>query len=168
MNENGQIFSLDFMISTALVILAIGMALNYYDLASNQEKEARLQTETATIGGAVSMLLLEKNPCQTNFGASGYSATNCSALVSSYSTTKDALMIPDGFNCQIKVDGTALSSSGCGTQDPDTSASDVSVIERNYVRDTSTLLKKEYEQCIAGQDCPSLLSTHKLEVAIWR
>ena len=61
MNKNGQIFSLDFIISVILAVLAIGLILNFSELTVQNMKENEIFEELQIVGETASDLLVS-NP----------------------------------------------------------------------------------------------------------
>lgn len=58
MNKKGQIFSLDFLLSLILVILAFGLVLNFIELHEYSMKEEELRYELKAIGEKAGDLLV--------------------------------------------------------------------------------------------------------------
>jgi len=76
----GQIFSLDFIIAMTIVVLAMGMLLNFYEISSYQSKEINLKNELNLVALNASHQMLQQNKCtlRNNFETQGYKFYGCS------------------------------------------------------------------------------------------
>jgi uncharacterized protein (UPF0333 family) len=172
--QKAQIFSLDFIIAAGLVVLAIGMTINYYDIASITGKEARIKNEMTLIATNAATILLEANPCnlENEFKEQGYKMAGCSIINNQpdNANTKAKLLIPETFNCSIKKNGTTnLNITGCNS-DPPTSEIDIVAIDRNFTTINNFEIKKnEYEECIEN-GCSGIYSDEGnwITVSIWK
>jgi hypothetical protein len=172
--QKAQIFSLDFIIASGLIILAIGMIINYYDLASITNKEARIKNEMTLIAINAASILLESNPCnlETDFKNQGYNLAGCSTInnTPNNANTKAKLLIPETFNCSITKNGTTkLNITGCES-DPPTSEIDVVAIDRNFTTiNNFEITKKQYDNCIEN-GCNGTYSDNGnwITVKIWK
>ncbi len=173
-SQKGQIYSLDFLIAAGLLVLAVGMLLNYFETAAMQGKEARLKNELTAVALTASNVMASKTSCADNFRIAGeplqgYSAYGC------YDTspgkiaglTRQHLMIPDGFGCRVQSGNDNISVAGCSLADPTQAVHDVAVVERNLLK-ASSLHKSAYEKCIfSGAGC-NYTDNQPLIVKVWR
>ncbi|MEK6957441.1 MAG: hypothetical protein AABW99_00465 [archaeon] len=169
--EKGQIFSIDFVIAAALIVLAMGMLLNFYDYSSNEAKENSVQAELNAIALTASNLALENSPCTpTGFETQGYSLEGCSnANTAIQGATKQDLMIPEGINCNVRSsDPDGSNSLQMGQCSQAAGEQDVTSIQRNFVSPAGgTIDKTTYEKCVNGN--PAICPAKKvLQVAIWK
>jgi len=165
----GQMLSLDFLLAMAVIILAVGVLLNHYDILTTQGKESRVKSELNTIAQTASQQALEKNAdCASDFSTQGYKIYGCTTSNFS-SLTKNYLLVPEGFSCYVTLDGGAAANGpgGCESTDAPLDAKDVAVAERKYLSPNTTLSKQDYEKCITGPGCTAY-TVKKLRVKIWR
>ncbi|HZX33754.1 MAG TPA: hypothetical protein VFF09_00065 [archaeon] len=180
--SRGQIFSLDFIIAMAIVALAIGLLLSFYQTTAAQEKEARVQNELNVIALNASNQLLEKNRCSPagGFAGQGYKLFGCldGSKFSSFSTSaglsKGSLMIPEGFNCYItdmEAFGNIQILSNICPSDTPAGVTDVASVERNFVGHAGDVTKYDYERCVAGLyplDCAGAFGQKTINVKVWK
>ncbi|GEM_PF-6942189 len=181
----GQIYSLDFLIAAGLLVLALGMLLNYFETAAYEGKEARTKNELTAIALTASNLLLSSNLCPDNsvsnptFLWQGYKAYGCynePALRGNNSTTKAQLLMPAKFSCSITLNGSAITdpTAGCRADPEPGGASpspappqDIGSVERKFLSTSPGILAKNiYEKCIAGFNCPAY-TENTLVVRVW-
>ena len=181
MKGKAQLFSLDFVVAAAIIVLMIGVLLNFYDSTSTQEKETRDNAELNIIALNASTLLLENNNCiPTNavspgaqFSEQGYELYGCAnvAGVTGFGDeTKESLMIPQGFDCYIVTGIGEIPVNECDTDIPAEqvdSIKDVVVVERRFAipLDPENFSKESYERCISnGLGC----NAGTVAVKIWK
>ena len=175
--RKGQIFSLDFIIAMAIVALAIGLLLSFYQTTAAQEKEARTQNELNIIALNASNLLLEKNRCEpegavggaTDFADQGYKLFGCldGSKFTATPSTKSGLMIPYGFKCYITSSGNFVNVANCESTDASANVQDIAAIDRNFMGHVGSISKAEYEKCIAGT-AGCTLQPGILGVKVWK
>lgn len=168
--ENGQLYSLDFLISVGLLVLAIGLTLNFYETTAYQEKEARTRNELNTIALTAANILAAKSTCpEAAFSAQGYRAYGCYDRAKLSGISKSDLLIPADMSCLVKRGNNIenLKAPGCAQSEPPPTTTDVASVERPLlVPATAPLTKTTYEKCIA-QACDSYVE-ETLTVKVWR
>ena len=166
-NQKGQFFSIDFLIAMTIAVLAIGMLLHFYEINTYEQKEARVQNELTLIAMNSSNILLNSNRCsaQNILTIKGYELHGCTNTSSWGSLTKTELMIPDEFNCYITNDSLPAINE-CRDVLPATK-SNISVIERSFLKRNSQITKTQYENCLDGS-CTGIYTTKELVVKIWK
>ncbi|MFH1586383.1 MAG: hypothetical protein ABID38_00840 [Candidatus Diapherotrites archaeon] len=60
MNKKGQIFSLDFILSLTIIILAIGLMLQFMELQEYNQREAEINNELYSVGETATLILMSK------------------------------------------------------------------------------------------------------------
>lgn len=179
MKQNGQIFSLDFLISLALVILAIGMAMQFLELKEYETKDYTEQMELERIGNTAAELLVS-NPeivCEltdnTRSTVLGH-LQNCIPKINSEGDRikKGELGIPAGFECWIYNDNDFRTD--CIMQEPDASVRNIFSAQRKIVFYKHTggggqpakkkVTKGQLEACLNGSECDLIQQTVTLKV----
>ena len=166
--EKGQVFSLDFIIALAVVAMTIGMTLHFYELNVYEQKEAMTRNELSLIGVTASNILLNGNQCRARVEVTdmGYELVGCTDMTALDSMTKAGLMIPDGINCYISLDGTSNPITECATDAP-SGIKDIAVIRRDFLGETALITLAQYENCLNGTGC-SIYTPHTVTVKIWK
>ena len=172
--QKGQLYSIDFVISAGLFVLATGIILGIYENASYSEKETMARNELTAIALNAANMLLESNPCTlegtatTGFMAQGYRILGCSTAGTSTPITKSALMIPEGFKCTASINNSAMTGINECNKTPDAQTQDVASIERTYLSKTGggAMTKLEYEKCMAGGTCA--YTENNLTLKVWK
>jgi|SRR3989344_3125044 len=173
MNKNGQIFSVDFLISIMVVVLAIGLLLNFYELTVHAQTEQAVNDELRIAAEKASDLLVS-NPeiiCELyeSSGAPSIPTTfimylpNCiPAGNSPKAITKEKLGLSDEYGCELSGVGVSiLRKPGC-EDDPVPSDRDIISVKRKiYVTaapaqaSNEKIKKDDYLKCINKEaDCP--------------
>lgn len=169
--DNGQLFSLDFLVAMGLAVLAIGILLNYYETAASAEREQRVQNELTAVALNASAIMLEEvgSKCPDgDFLAQGYKIYGCAIAGPGSSgfgnMQKEDLMIPDTFRCNISWNG----GSSIACADNPASAENIASVERGFLTLASAPLRKaDYEKCIEGPICVAY-TRNTLTVKIWK
>ncbi len=167
-NEKGQFFSLDFLISVTVAVLAIGMLLHFFELSVYGEKEARLQTAIDSIALTSSNILVQDYNCkiENSFKLQGYNDLDgCISSFNFSGTNKKELLIPNGFGCFISSDGTITPPVGCETDFTGT-AKDISVVSRRILLGPNNISKMDFETCV--ESTCSIFEERELTVKIWK
>lgn len=181
MDKKGQIFSLDFLLSIILVVLALGLILNTMELNVYNMKEEEMKRELRTIGETAADLLVSSPDivCQLvdiNDNNIDY-LRNCIPKINAeaYRIDLDDLSIPAGYNC--KIENEAISAGSWQTKCITTPLPDVDNIysaERIIVLYSGTgspiekkkISKDKLENCMRGGSCP--LNQSKLTLWVWK
>jgi len=110
MNKKGQIFSLDFILSLAVIILTIGLMLQFMELQEYNQREAEIQNELYSIGETASHLLVSSPSfsCQMDsaLDATLMPVLGCILInaPAGYEITKERLGIPINYKCEIEAE----------------------------------------------------------------
>ncbi len=105
MKKNGQVFSLDVLISIVLIIVALGVAMRFFEIKEYETKELMEQSELERIGNTASELLVN-NPdlvCELTDVRDGTILnylSNC--LNKNQNISKSNLAIPANYDCRIE------------------------------------------------------------------
>lgn len=170
--QKGQIFSLDFLLAMGMVVLAIGLMLNFYELNANYAKEERVKSEITAIAINATEVLLSNEKCDlqggvgsNKFNNQGYEVFGCAKITKNAPPiNKDEIMIPEGYSCRAEIDGD-LANGDCISDY--TGVSEVVILDRTFMYTNNILKKDEYEECIDG--APSCqLNERTLRLAVWR
>jgi len=181
--SKGQIFTLDFVIAMAVVVLAIGMVLNFYEMTMYEAKETQIKNELNIIALNAGNNYLLQNPCNPSpagslkFSNQGYELSHCVVTSSFVDTEKDDILIPDDVECYITLDkdgGGAPDEimSYCPTE-PGSSVQNIASIKRKFLaaEGTGVITKKDFEDCIEFRnDCDDIYETtpYELTVMVWK
>lgn len=170
-NAKGQIYSLDFLIAAGLLVLAIGMLLNYYETSTYQAKEARTKNELNAIALTAGNIISAKANCaETAFGNQGYLVYGCIDPDDLSTLTKGQLLVPFEFKCQVMLNNSQKS--GCSDILSATkNETDVAIVQKNILTITNpatTLSKESYDKCISNNGCSGVYSESILLVKVWR
>lgn len=183
-NEKGQIFSLDFVLSLVAVILAVAIIWQANELVFYDLKESQLQQELFfTAENAANIILSSpKSSCQlTNISGDpikGYYMSNCIDIQKTLLEIPDKgfIGVPDGINCRIEVSATIPSLrtpvSGCTESIPSDARNVVKVSRKTmlFVRGSlQGLPKDDFQACFQG-NCSSLTNFYEgdLNIAVWK
>lgn len=170
--QSGQIFSLDYALSLILVFLAIGIALNFFELQTVSAKEKQLRTELQNIGDASARLLLSSKDITCQLDSNSHAPigflSNCIKNNSS-ALTKQNLGIPAGFDCNLSITNFSYPAGfadGCSTSIP--LAKDIYSAKRTIViKSDQNVTKTELENCMnSSPGCP--LADANASLSIWR
>ncbi|GEM_PF-1979153 len=194
-NKKGQIFSLDFAISLILLFLAIGIALNFFELYATKAKEESLKNEIENVGeGSIRLLLSSQEiACRlikndANPAAVIDTLSNCIEDISGR-LTKARLGITSEFDCSIRIDPVSANlidqanienldpmdpsiRTGCIATDPTMQLqgkTEVFSATRKIVVNTGNenVTKEELENCIQGTGACDLFDAN-LTFVVWR
>ena len=148
-----------------VIVLAIGLLLNFYELSVHAQKEAGISSEIRGVAErAADLLVYSPDVTCVLYESSGGSATNpimnlpnCLSQAGSKKVTKARLGIPAGFSCDIDAEGEAalaLETGAGGCNGNPAAANEVVVINREVfvASDGSTdrILKEGYLECLKG------------------
>jgi uncharacterized protein (UPF0333 family) len=107
-NTKGQLFSLDFVLSVIAVVVAIGLALQAYELSAYDSKESLLSQEMyfTAVNAAERLTASPAIACGVTDTSGnlipGYTLVNCIDSTKVQGTiTKAFLGIPSYFDCEI-------------------------------------------------------------------
>lgn len=117
MNQKGQIFTLDFLISMVLVILALGLVIQFLELNEYNLQEQELRHELETVGSMAADLMVSSPEIVCELGyyenpmdmGSWYRISylmNCLTHTATEKVTisKSNLKLPEGYSCKISFD----------------------------------------------------------------
>ncbi len=93
MNKRGQVFSLDFLLAVSMIVLAIGLSINYFEVNQLNQKEIENQNELWNVANTAMDMLLTRSDTATD------TYYMCRLRNSAGSTTLDFLpnCIPKGI-----------------------------------------------------------------------
>ncbi len=198
MDKKGQIFSLDFLLSIILVVLALGLILNFMELHEYNMKEEELRIGLNAVGETAADLLVSGpdivcelvdtynestgkyyNINNPNVKRIGYLA-NCIPKINAvaFRITKEDLAIPGGYKC--KIDNAAIRAgelqTGCGDAlQPDVdniySAKRIIVLYSGTgsPADKKKIAKKDLEECMkSGEGAGCPLKQSEITLWVWK
>lgn len=170
MTKRGQILSLDYVISLLLVLLALGLLINFFELQTVNAKETQLQTEIETLAeGAARLALTSPDIACKVESLDGLKEIgvlpNCIPTQNGR-LTKANLALPAGFGCAITTNPPGLFTTNCETKPPG-GVDYYSVTRKILVKNgTEVVTKNELENCIDGTAC-TFMDTN-ITIIIWR
>lgn len=169
MNKRGQIVSLDYVISLILVLLALGLLLNFFELQTVNAKEAQLNSELETLAEGAARLALASPGIACNLTSNDglkYIGVlpNCIPDESGR-LTKARIGIPQGFECAIITEPVEIATD-CVTVDND--VNNYYSVTRKIVVKTNgpDVTKGQLEKCVNNVNC--LLTDANLTIVVWR
>ncbi|MBI4044876.1 MAG: hypothetical protein HY392_04155 [Candidatus Diapherotrites archaeon] len=170
MKTRGQIVSLDYVISLILIMLAIGLLLNFFELQAVNAKEAQLENELKSIAQGATRLalaspdiacILTNNADTKDIGV----LPNCIPSEPGR-LTKEKLGIPAWFGCAIMPAG-IFTGTGCLDETPDDVENYYSMTRKILVKNGAPDVNKlALEKCVNSVNCP--LADANLTIAVWR
>ncbi len=166
MRSRGQIFSLDFLLSLVLAVLAIGLVLQFFELQSYDQKDLQLRAELETIGFGASDLLVS-NPdvvciLTDTGGIQRGTLPNCLSEGGA-EITKQNLGIPTAYECSIS----GVAASGCNAT-PSAATANIFAIKRKVVTySLRQVPKAELEKCMLSLGGCNLVPL-EVELRVWK
>ncbi len=194
LNQKGQIFSLDFILSLAIIILAIGMMLQFMELQEYNQREAEIQNELYSIGETASLLLVS-NPAFTCQMTNTIETVDLMPVMGciligappSHEITRDGLGIPSDYSCEIYAEGITRYDGGApsgdissniitectddfGTANPDNYYSSEREVVFVAATSSENIHKSElYHECVKGEPPLSCgLESGTIEIRVWK
>lgn len=173
MKQNGQVFSLDFLLSIVLVLLAVGIIMQFLELKTYETKEFSQQQELERIGNTAAELLVS-NPaivCELKDVAGNTIGTlqNCLATTPSL-LKKENLGIPSSYSCNISASGTGvvINSDECNSILDSSTQPNIFVSTRKIVFQQAgrQVQKSELQNCINGAGCS--LKNGEITIKVWK
>jgi len=190
MKQRGQVFSVDFLISVMVIVLAIGLLLNFYELSVHAQMESNLSSELRNVAERAADLLVysPEFTCELWEDAGETSQRimyipNCLVKGDSGNSGKEIIKAKlglVGFQCEVSGKGeiNAIhnpSNTGCEDDPPD--ATEIIVVKRTvYVTNKGTkgnerILKQDYNECIK-EGCNTgnreLRGPYEITLKVWR
>ena len=172
----GQLYSLDFLISMGLFLLAIGIVLGMHENATYQARESREKAELSAIAITATENITGKLKCPVDtlstFTDNNYSVYGCISntpySINAPDMNKPRLMVPSDFNCEVTINGLLFTHIDTGCRDQiGPNVTDVASVERQVIWPVSVVfLKNTYEKCIVGP-CTAYREG-KLVVRVWK
>lgn len=167
MQKKGQLFSLDFLLAMALVILVIGIALKFsaqftFDL---QEKQEQLALEQA---GQTAAMLLLSNPAITctmvdSTGNALHPINNCIHSQADSIQNTD-LGLSEKFDARVCIEGgSCLKNAEIPATAKHLFRTTVSVV----LKSNGTVTKGDVYNCLEPIYGACLLRSQKIELAVW-
>ncbi|GEM_PF-4475983 len=159
--NKGQLFSVDFLLAIAIVMLAVGVQLKLMQTHAFDAHQSYNQTELEAIGNTAVVLLLT-NPtitCQvTNTtGAPLFHQPNC--INTNITLTKSQLGIPSEYDYRI----TGITFTGSDARTPAATQENIYALDLNTLVNAGPIFKSTLNTCIQT-GCPANRSRITLEV----
>ena len=160
MAEQGQIFSVDFLISVAVIVLALAVIVQALELSNHARQQDFNQRELSETARLASQLLVSNQAwtCELDLGREAMRLDNC--LDSGKQINKDGLGLGEEFGCEVR----GLGVQGCG-QAPN-NVLDVVGLKRVVVFGSRMSLE-EFRACRQGREC-GVTEPKEIEVRVWR
>lgn len=167
--QKGQLFSLDFLVSLIVVMLAIGLVFQFSELQTYDLKDKMLFDETKRVAETASNMLVgnpailcklveEGTANQISYLSNCIDSSNPSAL------TKNNLGIPAAYNCN--ADGITITD--CSSI-PTSAAKNSYSVKRTILLHSGNLSKKDYDNCINLPSGTCTAFTEKeVTLTIWK
>lgn len=164
----GQIFSLDLIISIAIIILAIGLLLRFAEVNAYNLKDEEIRKELELVGFSA-IDRLGNDPVlncvlEDSVGASIGKIPNCISQGTDISKTD--LGIPDSYNCRLTSSN--LSSIGQCDGTPAAEVENVFGMKKTIlISAAAATTKAELEDCLEG-NCNGVLMAEVIELQVWK
>lgn len=179
--KKGQIFSLDFILAVSLLVLSIGLAINYFEVTSLNASEAAHRQEMRLIAKTASDILVTDPSivCDLNTILEQVAGSLPNCIRKTLETTKNGdpitktmLGIPSNFDAQLtNVNGEPVTFPAEFSSPPPTTETDfvsmdrfVAVITSNDINLTKTRLRNCQKNGEGSANCPLKQSTIRLKV----
>ncbi len=160
MKQKGQIFSLDVLISIVLIIVALGVAMRFFELKEYETKELMEQLELERVGSAASELLVN-NPnlvCELTAVLTGTklnSLSNClnknqQILKADLGISENSVPAQNKFDCRIEFAYDAASQlaiGDCTSVVPATAKNVFAATRKIVVTNSKQVPKNEFNNC---------------------
>jgi len=197
MNSKGQLFSLDFIIAVALIMLAIGLLYKQAELFQYSQKDDTIQSELYRIGYNASNQLVGNPAITCKLVDDSSQNPGVDPLIIDYlpnclpkqkkavlnpgvgippgqrkklilSITKERLGIPEGFKCKLSSQNHVL---GAGCSDSPINVANIFSIDRTvvFLKDdgTSMISKKDFDDCTKGLSSCGL-EYETINLQVWK
>ena len=161
MAEQGQLFSLDFVISVTLIVLAIAVTVQALELNNYSARQALAYRELRETAGHASQLLASNAAWNCTLELdNGETVPLDNCLDTGKGMDKARLGLPEAFGCRVE----GVEVRGCGETAP--REAEVAGVKRVVVFG-SRLTRDEFRNCRQGQAC-SLTEPKEVGVSVWR
>lgn len=178
LNGKGQIFSLDFIFSVMVMVLAIGLAIQMVEVNQYTSKEIEVQENLARIGETAADMLVSHPDIACDlvgsldggitYSPAGTDAINCISWKNSQ-IKKETLGIPDNYGCWVGFSDSSLSieNNECTSMDFK-SKEDVYSASRYgiYSPRADGVDKKEIQKCMNNDSCG--FEEKILTIKVWK
>lgn len=155
-NENGQIFSIDFLLSVVLVMLALALVFQYMELKAYSEKDVEMFEDVKEKALLASDLLTGSNELNCKLDGGNIVLPNC---IGNVQITADEIGITERFGCFVQ----GLKVEGCET-DNSSEAKAYFTVERKILQGEN--VENEIWNCMRGLECG--LKEKNVKIKIWR
>ncbi len=161
MVEQGQLFSLDFVISVTLIVLALAVTVQALELNNYSAQQALAYRELRETAGHASQLLTSNAAWNCGLELdNGETVPLDNCLNTGKDIDKAKLGLPEAFGCRVE----GVEVRGCGETTP--REGDVASVKRVVVFGTR-LTAEEFRACRQGQAC-GLTKPKEVGVSVWR
>jgi uncharacterized protein (UPF0333 family) len=182
MDKKGQIFSVDFLISVIVIVLAIGLLLNFYELTVHAQAERNSADELKIASERAADLLVSSPELVCELVESGDGTNhimylpNCLVTENSEKEiTKEKLGLI-GFSCNLSGPGAGglINQTGVGCTDTFPGDKDVVAVKRTIYLTMSNeegnqeIKKDEYLGCINATSGCSIEGRLEIYLKVWK
>ena len=186
MKQKGQVFSVDFLISIMVIVLAIGLLLNFYELSAHAQKESKINSELRSAAERAADLLVYSPDVTCELWDTGSPAQrimyipNCLVKANNGKELTKAKLGLGGFNCEVSGTGeiSAVNNpSDTGCRGNSTGVTEIIVVKRmvyvtnNEAAGNERILKQEYNDCIKNGCTASsgvIRGPYEITLKVWR
>ena len=167
MGNKGQIISLDFLLSVALAVLALGLLLQAFEVSAYSKKQQMLFDELQAAGAAAAENLVTSNEiiCRVTDTDDNplFNLPNCLSMNKKNNISKQNLGLSQEFGFQVlgdaRIETGASPSSGIGNIYSET---------RTVMVSDGDISKASLEQCIYGTgSCPAW-NEREITLKVWK
>ncbi len=154
-NEKGQIFSIDFLLSVVLVMLALALIFQYMELKAYSEKDVEMFEDVKEKALLASDLLTGSSELNCKLDGGNIALPNC---IGNEKINAGKIGITEKFGCYVK----GVKVEGCET-DESAGAKVFFAVERKVVEGQD--VETEIWKCMKGAECG--LHEKDLLVKVW-
>lgn len=161
LQQSGQIFSLDVLISLGIAIVALGILLQAHELQSYARKDSSTELWQNAYQAAENLVGSQQVACKLLLDYTEQKLDNC-IIRSKTISAKQIGISANEFGCSVE----GLEVDGCTDNAPLT-ATNIAAVERVVVFADADLSKTDFESCLTGNKC-LLSSPQKIRLKLWR
>ncbi len=162
MNKKGQIISLDFLISIGLIVIALGLLVQFVEGNSYEKKQENIFRELKSVGSAASENLVSSNSINCEIAQQNYKIANCINLqnIGTDSEVENVLGIPEEYEWRLTWSGGTR-----GSSNP-LNAENIYSEKRKVLTASGSVSKSVLMQCIYGGTCA--LPQTEMTLKVWK
>jgi len=161
--KKAQLFTLDLMLSFALVVLAIGLTIHSFELNTYSLREEELYNELKNKAETASLMLSINEKLNCSVQNTNIRMQNC--IYPNVQQLKNELGLSSEFGCKITyIDGVEKTLGNC-TESVPQNINNVISIKKSLLLLSDTIDKSKWNDCVNG-NCANYIK--EFTITIWR